>query len=148
MAPSSVLAGPVSTWPSWCPTSGNRGSDRRKTRNCSGRSRPTRDCSSRCWSSRIPTSPISTGSSTASGAGRTRSAGRAGQAIPVRQIPVEITDRTLTDEERLRVWIYIHRQRKEWDATRKGDGRLPARRASGPGRTYRRTWSQAPSATE
>lgn len=36
-----------------------------------------------------------------------------------RQIPVEITDRTLTDEERLRVWIYIHRQRKEWDAREK-----------------------------
>jgi ParB family chromosome partitioning protein len=29
-----------------------------------------------------------------------------------RQIPVEITDRTLSDEERLRVWIYIHRQRR------------------------------------
>src|SRR6516165_1702011 len=36
-----------------------------------------------------------------------------------RQIPVEITDRTLTDDERLRVWIYIHRQRKEWDAREK-----------------------------
>jgi ParB family chromosome partitioning protein len=36
-----------------------------------------------------------------------------------RQIPVEITDRTLTDEERLRVWIYIHRQRREWDAREK-----------------------------
>jgi ParB family transcriptional regulator, chromosome partitioning protein len=36
-----------------------------------------------------------------------------------RQIPVEITDRALTDEERLRVWIYIHRQRKEWDAREK-----------------------------
>lgn len=36
-----------------------------------------------------------------------------------RQIPVEITDRTLTDEERLRVWIYIHRQRREWDAKEK-----------------------------
>lgn len=33
-----------------------------------------------------------------------------------RHVPVEVTDRTLTDEERLRVWIYIHRQRKEWDA--------------------------------
>src|SRR5437667_9919183 len=32
-----------------------------------------------------------------------------------RRIQVEITDRTLTDDERLRVWIYIHRQRKEWD---------------------------------
>src|SRR5207253_8838368 len=31
-----------------------------------------------------------------------------------RQVPVEVTDRTLTDDERLRVWIYIHRQRKEW----------------------------------
>src|SRR5687767_7735861 len=36
-----------------------------------------------------------------------------------RQIPVEITDRTLSEEERLRVWIYIHRQRKEWDAKEK-----------------------------
>jgi ParB family transcriptional regulator, chromosome partitioning protein len=36
-----------------------------------------------------------------------------------RQIPVEVTDRTLTEEERFRVWIYIHRQRKEWDAKEK-----------------------------
>ena len=36
-----------------------------------------------------------------------------------RQIPIEVTDRTLSDEERLRVWIYIHRQRKEWDAREK-----------------------------
>ncbi len=36
-----------------------------------------------------------------------------------RYLPAEITDRTLTDEERLRVWIYIHRQRKEWDAKEK-----------------------------
>lgn len=36
-----------------------------------------------------------------------------------RQIPVEIIDRTLSDDERLRVWIYIHRQRKEWDAKEK-----------------------------
>jgi len=37
----------------------------------------------------------------------------------LRQIPIEVTDRTLSDEERLRVWIYIHRQRKEWDAKEK-----------------------------
>ncbi|HSE84646.1 MAG TPA: ParB N-terminal domain-containing protein [Candidatus Binatia bacterium] len=36
-----------------------------------------------------------------------------------RKIPAEITDRTLTEEERLRVWIYIHRQRKEWEAKEK-----------------------------
>ncbi len=36
-----------------------------------------------------------------------------------RQLPVEITDRTLTDEERLRSWIYIHQQRREWDAKEK-----------------------------
>jgi ParB family chromosome partitioning protein len=36
-----------------------------------------------------------------------------------RKIPVEVTDRTLTEDERLRVWIYIHRQRKEWDAKEK-----------------------------
>jgi ParB family chromosome partitioning protein len=39
--------------------------------------------------------------------------------VQFRQVPVEITDRTLTDEERLRAWIYIHRQRKEWDAKEK-----------------------------
>lgn len=36
-----------------------------------------------------------------------------------RHLPVEVTDRTLSDEDRLRVWIYIHRQRKEWDAKEK-----------------------------
>jgi ParB family chromosome partitioning protein len=36
-----------------------------------------------------------------------------------RRIPVEVTERTLSDDERLRVWIYIHRQRKEWDAKEK-----------------------------
>ena len=36
-----------------------------------------------------------------------------------RHLPAEITDRTLTDEERLRVWIYIHRQRREWDTKEK-----------------------------
>src|SRR6266536_1117874 len=36
-----------------------------------------------------------------------------------RTFPAEITDRALTDDERLRVWIYIHRQRKEWDAKEK-----------------------------
>lgn len=36
-----------------------------------------------------------------------------------RKVPVEVTDRVLSDEERLRVWIYIHRQRKEWDAREK-----------------------------
>ena len=36
-----------------------------------------------------------------------------------RGIPVEVTDRTLSTEDRLRVWIYIHRQRKEWDSREK-----------------------------
>src|SRR5258708_15000897 len=36
-----------------------------------------------------------------------------------RRIPAEITDRTLTEEERLRVWIYIHRQRREWETKEK-----------------------------
>lgn len=36
-----------------------------------------------------------------------------------RSVPIELTDRTLSDDERLRVWIYIHRQRKEWDAREK-----------------------------
>src|SRR5689334_22971123 len=36
-----------------------------------------------------------------------------------RQVPVEVTDKTLSNDERLRVWIYIHRQRKEWDAKEK-----------------------------
>lgn len=36
-----------------------------------------------------------------------------------RKLLAEITERTLSDDERLRVWIYIHRQRKEWDAKEK-----------------------------
>jgi ParB family chromosome partitioning protein len=36
-----------------------------------------------------------------------------------RKLPAEVTDRTLSDEDRLRVWIYIHRQRREWDAKEK-----------------------------
>jgi ParB family chromosome partitioning protein len=36
-----------------------------------------------------------------------------------REIPIEVTDRSLSDEDRLRVWVYIHRQRKEWDAKEK-----------------------------
>jgi ParB family transcriptional regulator, chromosome partitioning protein len=36
-----------------------------------------------------------------------------------RSLPAEVTDRTLTEDERIRVWIYIHRQRKEWDAKEK-----------------------------
>jgi len=36
-----------------------------------------------------------------------------------RTIPAEVTDHTLTDDERIRVWVYIHRQRKEWDAKEK-----------------------------
>lgn len=36
-----------------------------------------------------------------------------------RQLPAEVTDRTLTEEERLRVWIYIHRQRREWETKEK-----------------------------
>lgn len=36
-----------------------------------------------------------------------------------RKLPAEITDQTLSDEERLRTWVYIHRQRKEWDAREK-----------------------------
>lgn len=36
-----------------------------------------------------------------------------------RKIPVEVTDHTLSEEERFRVWIYIHRQRKEWETKEK-----------------------------
>lgn len=39
--------------------------------------------------------------------------------LQYRQVPVEVTDKTLSEEDRLRVWIYIHRQRKEWDAREK-----------------------------
>jgi len=40
----------------------------------------------------------------------------AGGKEQYRILPAEIVDRTLTDDERLRVWVYIHRQRKEWSA--------------------------------
>jgi ParB family chromosome partitioning protein len=36
-----------------------------------------------------------------------------------RRIPVEVTDKTLSDDERLRVWIYLQRQHRAWDAREK-----------------------------
>lgn len=36
-----------------------------------------------------------------------------------RALPAEVTDRVLTEDERLRVWVYIHRQRREWDTKEK-----------------------------
>jgi len=33
-----------------------------------------------------------------------------------RELPVQITDRTLTKDERLRAWVTIHRHRKDWRA--------------------------------
>jgi ParB family chromosome partitioning protein len=36
-----------------------------------------------------------------------------------RKIPIELTNSQLTDEERLRVWVTIHMQRKEWSAKEK-----------------------------
>jgi len=36
-----------------------------------------------------------------------------------RRIPVEVTDQTLSDDERLRVWIYLQRQHRAWDAREK-----------------------------
>ena len=34
-------------------------------------------------------------------------------------VPVDVTDRTLSVEERLRAWVYIHQQRKEWTTKEK-----------------------------
>jgi len=34
-------------------------------------------------------------------------------------IPVDVTDRILSVEERLRAWVYIHQQRKEWTVKEK-----------------------------
>jgi ParB family chromosome partitioning protein len=36
-----------------------------------------------------------------------------------RIVPVEVTDRTLTDDERLRVWVHIQRRQREWEAKEK-----------------------------
>jgi len=36
-----------------------------------------------------------------------------------RRIPVEVTDETLSEEDRLRVWIYLQKQRRDWDAREK-----------------------------
>jgi ParB family transcriptional regulator, chromosome partitioning protein len=36
-----------------------------------------------------------------------------------RRIPVEVTDQTLSDDERLRVWIHLQRQHRAWDAREK-----------------------------
>ena len=66
-----------------------------------------------------PDLPGNSGSSTASAGGQTPAILVGQGREQYRQVPVEVTDRTLTDDERLRVWIYIHRQRKEWDAREK-----------------------------
>lgn len=34
-------------------------------------------------------------------------------------VPVDVTDRTLSIDERLRAWVYIHQQRKEWTVKEK-----------------------------
>jgi ParB family transcriptional regulator, chromosome partitioning protein len=36
-----------------------------------------------------------------------------------RRIPVEVSDQTLSDDERLRVWIYLQQQHRAWDAREK-----------------------------
>ena len=36
-----------------------------------------------------------------------------------REVPMVVTEKNLTKEQRLRVWVYIHRQRKEWSAKEK-----------------------------
>ena len=37
----------------------------------------------------------------------------------LRKLPVEVSDRTLSKQERLRLWVHIHRQRKEWNTREK-----------------------------
>lgn len=36
-----------------------------------------------------------------------------------RDVPVEIVDRTLTEDERLRVWIHLQRRQRDWEAREK-----------------------------
>jgi len=36
-----------------------------------------------------------------------------------KKVPIQVTEQNLTKEQRLRVWVYIHRQRKEWSAKEK-----------------------------
>ncbi len=36
-----------------------------------------------------------------------------------KKVPVLVTEQSLTKQDRLRVWVYIHRQRKEWSAKEK-----------------------------
>ena len=87
--------------------------------NSSGRSKQTKGCSNPSLSSHIRTCPgnsrIIDGDRRWTNSRLLVERGRE----QYRQIPVEVTDRTLSEDERLRVWIYIHRQRKEWDAKEK-----------------------------
>jgi ParB family chromosome partitioning protein len=39
--------------------------------------------------------------------------------VEYKKIPVIVTDRQLIQDERLRIWVYIHRQRKEWSRREK-----------------------------
>lgn len=36
-----------------------------------------------------------------------------------RDVPVEVVDRTLTEDERLRVWIHLQRRQRDWEAREK-----------------------------
>lgn len=36
-----------------------------------------------------------------------------------REVPVEVTDRILSDDESLRVWVHIQKRQREWDAKEK-----------------------------
>ena len=66
-----------------------------------------------------PNFPGSSESSTGTAAGPILGCSSIKGKQEFRNLPIEVTDRTLTEEDRLRVWIYIHRQRKEWDAKEK-----------------------------
>ena len=102
-----------------CRTTTSRAWGRRRTRSCNGRSKRTEGFLSRYSSSLIRIFQRSSGSSTVMRPWtNSRILVEQGKE-EYRQVPIEVTDRTLSEEDRLRVWIYIHRQRKEWDAKEK-----------------------------
>ena len=123
-----------------CRTSDSPGSARRRTRSFSGRSRPTRACSSRCWSSRIPTLPASSGSSTASAAGPTRKSWSQQGKQPV---PADAGrgHRPDADRRRAPARVDLHPPAAQgMGRERKGNGRLPPRRSGRAGERGQHPW--------
>ena len=124
-----------------CRTSGRLSLARRRMKSYNGKSRRTRVCSNRCSSSLIPICRTSTYRRWRPSVDEFAGAGRSRTRASTDKSPSRSPDRTLSEEERLRAWIYIDRQRKEWTPKRR---RWSLIVSSTLGRASAGKYSQAP----